>query len=98
MKEALRAGVKRVVHCSSTAAMGICTEVPSDENTLCKPHHYYGKSKLAAEKEVKRMVADSHLPAIIIRFSLVYGPGEPRDMLKLTKLAKKGFNTGIRTN
>lgn len=91
MKEALRAGVKKIVHCSSVAAMGICNEVPSNEKTPCNPHHPYGRSKLQAEKEVKKMVEDDNLPATIIRFSMVYGPGDPRDILRLTRMAKKGL-------
>lgn len=91
MKEALRAGAKRVVHCSTVAAMGICPEVPSTEESECNPHHPYGRSKLRAEKEVLRMVAGNELPASIIRFSMVYGPGDRRDILKLTRMAKKGL-------
>ena len=91
MKEALRAGVKKIVHCSTVAAMGICDEIPSNEKTLCRPHHPYGRSKLAAENEVKRMVAENALPAVIIRFSMVYGPGDTRDILKLTRMANKGL-------
>ena len=91
MNEALRAGVKKIVHCSTVAAMGICDEIPSTEKTPCKPHHPYGRSKLAAENEVKRMVAEKELPASVIRFSMVYGPGDPRDILKLTRMAQKGL-------
>ena len=91
MKEASRAGVKRVVHCSTVAAMGICSEVPATEKSECNPHHPYGRSKLRAEKEVMRMVAGNGLPASIIRFSMVYGPGDRRDILKLTRMAKKGL-------
>ncbi len=91
MNEALRAGVKKVVHCSTVAAMGICDEIPSTEKTPCNPHHPYGRSKLKAENAVKQMVANDGLPAVIVRFSMVYGPGDPRDILKLTRMAKKGF-------
>lgn len=91
MNEALRAGVRKIVHCSTVAAMGICDEIPSTEATLCRPHHAYGRSKLKAEEEVLRLVAEKGLPATITRFSMVYGPGDPRDILKLTRLAKKGF-------
>lgn len=91
MKEARRAGIAKIVHCSTVAAMGICDEIPSTENTPCKPHHPYGRSKLQAENEVKRMVAENSLPAVIIRFSMVYGPGDPRDILKLARMAKKGL-------
>ena len=36
------------------------------------------------------MVAENNLPATIVRFSMVYGPGDPRDILKLTRMAKRG--------
>jgi len=91
MAEALRAGVRRIVHCSTVAAMGICTEVPATEESVCNPHHPYGRSKLQAEQMVLGMVKDQDLPAVIIRFSMVYGPGDPRDILKLTRLARKGL-------
>jgi len=91
MQEALRAGVSRVVHCSTVAAMGICSEVPATEKSACNPHHPYGRSKLQAEREVLRMVEDHALPAVIVRFSMVYGPGDWRDILRLTRLAKKGL-------
>ena len=91
MKEALRAGVKRIVHCSSVAAMGICDDMPATENSVCRPHHPYGRSKLKAEQEVLNMVSNNNLPAAIVRFSMIYGPGDPRDILKLARLAKKGL-------
>jgi len=91
MKEALRAGIPRVVHCSTVAAMGICDDVPATEESVCRPHHAYGRSKLKAEQKVLGFVKEQNLPAVIIRFSMVYGPGDPRDILKLTRLAKKGL-------
>ena len=91
MNEALKAGVKQIVHCSTVAAMGICPEVPATEESQCNPHHPYGRSKLRAEKEVMRMVTSNRLPANIVRFSMVYGPGDRRDILKLTRMAKKGL-------
>ena len=91
MDEALRAGVDRVVHCSTVAAMGICHELPATEESRCNPHHPYGRSKLKAEQEVLRMVSDEGLPAVIMRFSMVYGPGDWRDILRLTRMAKKGL-------
>jgi nucleoside-diphosphate-sugar epimerase len=91
LKESLNSGVKKVVHCSSVAAMGICKEVPATEDSKCHPHHSYGQSKLNAEQQVLRMVKEHNLPAVIVRFSMVYGPGDWRDMLRLTRLAKKGL-------
>jgi len=91
MEEALRAGVRRVVHCSTVAAMGICQDVPATEKSLCNPHHSYGRSKLKAEQTVLGLIEEKTLPAVIIRFSMVYGPGDSRDILKLTRLSKKGL-------
>ena len=91
MAEALRAGVKRIVHCSTVAAMGICEDVPATEKSLCTPHHPYGRSKLKAEQTVLGLIRERHLPAVIIRFSMVYGPGDSRDILKLTRMAQKGL-------
>jgi len=91
MSEAQRAGVGRIVHCSTVAAMGICAEVPATEDSVCNPHHPYGRSKLQAEQIVLGMVEDQDLPAVIVRFSMVYGPADPRDILKLTRLAQKGL-------
>lgn len=91
MHEALRAGVKKIVHCSSVAAMGICHDMPATEESRCEPHHAYGRSKLKAEQEVLRMVAENNLPAVIIRFSMIYGPGDWRDIFKLTRMAQKGL-------
>jgi dihydroflavonol-4-reductase len=91
MEEALRAGVRRVVHCSTVAAMGICQDVPATEKSLCKPHHPYGRSKLKAEQTVLGLIEEKNLPAVIIRFSMVYGPGDSRDILKLTRMTQKGL-------
>lgn len=90
MHEAQSAGIEKIVHCSSVAAMGICSEVPATEQSTCTPHHAYGKSKLKAEKQVLEMVEKNRIPATIIRFSMVYGPGDPRDILRLTRMAKRG--------
>ena len=91
MQEALRARVPRIVHCSTVAAMGICQEIPATEQSHCNPHHPYGRSKLKAENRVLAMATDEKLPVVIVRFSMVYGPGDPRDILKLTRMTKKGL-------
>ena len=70
MREAQRSRVKKVVHCSSVAAMGICSDIPANEKSECRPHNPYGKSKLKAEQKVLKMIQDEALPAVIIRFSI----------------------------
>lgn len=89
MDEAVNAGVKKIVHCSSVAAMGICDDVPANEESKCRPHHPYGLSKLHAEEMLRKLCKENGLPVVIIRFSMVYGPGDWRDMLRIAKLVKK---------
>ncbi len=87
--EAVKAGIKKIVHCSSVAAMGICGDVPADEESKCNPHHPYGLSKLRAEEMLGILCSEKGLPAVIVRFSMVYGPGDWRDMLRIVKLVKR---------
>jgi nucleoside-diphosphate-sugar epimerase len=87
--EAMSAGVKRIVHCSSVAAMGICDDIPANEESECRPHNPYGSSKLHAEEMVKNFFYETGLPAVIIRFSMVYGPGDWRDILRITRFVKR---------
>jgi dihydroflavonol-4-reductase len=91
LNECLRAGVSKTVHCSSVAAMGICSDVPATELSACNPHHPYGRSKHRAEQAVLRIANEKGLPVAIVRFSMVYGPGDRRDILRLTRLAKKSL-------
>jgi len=86
LKAALQAGVQRVVHTSSVAALGIppLRLSPTAEPGLINENHSwsgpgdkwpYGYSKYLAELEVQKMVA-SGLDTVIVNPSLVYGPGD----------------------
>jgi len=59
-----------------------------NENSPCKPANIYGKTKFEAEKLV-RMHSDK-IPAVIIRISETYGPGDYR-LLKLFKTINKNL-------
>jgi len=56
-----------------------------NENSNCNPEDAYGKSKLEAEKGLKKL-EDSEFRVSIIRTPLVYGEGVKANMLSLTKL------------
>ena len=77
---ALAAGVDRVVHTSSIAALGRPTaDVPIDETTEWRgaPHRSaYARSKRRAELEVHRGIAEG-LDAVIVNPALVFGVGGP---------------------
>jgi nucleoside-diphosphate-sugar epimerase len=82
-----RAGqhIRRFVYMSSIAAMG-----PTDdgclltESTPCRPRTQYGASKLAAEHIVRENA--SEFPAVILRPSFIYGPGDVRGAVFLREL------------
>jgi dihydroflavonol-4-reductase len=77
---ALEAGIERLVHTSSIAALGRPTgDVPIDETTEWRDADHrsaYARSKRRAELEVHRGVAEG-LNAVIVNPALVFGVGGP---------------------
>ena len=78
---ALAAGVDRLVHTSSIAALGRPprSETPIDESTAWEggPHRSaYARSKRRAELEVHRGIAEG-LDAVLVNPALVFGVGGP---------------------
>ncbi len=78
MLAAGEAGVERIVYTSSVATLGINSSgAPSDEATpvaLSDMIGHYKRSKFLAEEEVRRLVADQGLPAVIVNPSTPIGP------------------------
>ncbi len=77
MRAAMRAGVEKIVYCSSVAALGLTKDgSPADENTLVAPEAIVGpykQSKYQAEQAVLAMVREG-LPAVIVNPSTPIGP------------------------
>ena len=78
MAEALRAGVSRIVYCSSVATLKLNVEGrPVDETSPASPEQAIGaykKSKTIAERLVETMIAEQGLPAVIVNPSTPIGP------------------------
>ena len=79
MLAALDAGVERVVYTSSVAALGLNPggHPPADEETpvaLADMIGPYKRSKFLAEEEVRRLVRERGLPAVIVNPSAPVGP------------------------
>lgn len=90
-REALRCGVQRFVHLSSTAAMGNPVGSFIDESQPCHPTTPYGKSKRAAELDLLKLHDRDDLPVVILRPCLVVGPGKQNSELqKLFRLVRWG--------
>lgn len=78
----------RLVLVSSVGVYGELARQPADEETPCRPVNDYEVTKQAAEQEVLA-AADRGLPAVIVRPTWVYGPGD-RKNFKLFRLINRG--------
>jgi len=82
MREAMAAGVERIVYTSSVATLGLRSDGTSaDEDTPDSPGDIVGpykRSKYEAERVVRQMVADDGLPAVIVNPSTPVGPRDVR--------------------
>nr|WP_196242358.1 hopanoid-associated sugar epimerase [Azospirillum oleiclasticum] len=77
MTAALEAGVRRVVYTSSVAVLGLVPGGVADETTpagLDDMIGTYKRSKFLAEAEVRRLVEEQGLPAVIVNPSAPIGP------------------------
>ncbi len=80
MQLALRSGVKKIVYTSSVATLGIHADLtPANEESPVSIENmvgHYKRSKYLAEEEVKKIVRESGLPAVIVNPSTPVGPGD----------------------
>jgi nucleoside-diphosphate-sugar epimerase len=73
----LAAGVRRFVHMSSSSVYGVALGRPADESFPLTPFpDPYPITKAEGDKAVQRMIAEDHLPAVIIRPDQIFGPGD----------------------
>ncbi|MCR4663065.1 MAG: SDR family NAD(P)-dependent oxidoreductase [Endomicrobiaceae bacterium] len=81
-----KSNIKKFIYISSQAAMGpSSSEQPKLLSEKENPVSYYGKSKLLAEQEVKKL--EGQIPYTIIRPASVYGPRD-KDILIFFNLVK----------
>jgi UDP-glucose 4-epimerase len=89
-RQAIAAGVRRLVFVSSVKAMGeVSTNRPFTEDDPPQPQDTYGRSKLAAEHSLVALAGQ--IEVSIVRPPLVYGPGVRANFLSLLKLAASGW-------
>jgi dihydroflavonol-4-reductase len=78
MRAAQAAGVERIVHCSSVAALGWTQDgAPADETTQTNEADFIGtykRSKFLAERAVMDLVRREGLPAVVVNPSAPVGP------------------------
>lgn len=92
-RQAAAAGVKRFILVSSIKVNGECSAL---EKPFCfddphAPQDDYGLSKSEAEKQLIVLAKDVGMEMVIIRPTLVYGPGVKANFASLMNLVSKGI-------
>ena len=91
-RQAVQAGVKRLVYVSSIKVNGESTEAhPFSETDNPNPQDPYAVSKWQAEQALQRIARDTDLEVVIIRPPLIYGPGVKGNFIKLLEAIDKGI-------
>jgi len=91
LKECIGSNIKKFVHFSSTAAMGLIQDTVADENTPCMPKTPYQKTKYQSEQVVMYFHKKENIPAVIIRPCMVYGEDCKGEYLRIFSYMRKGI-------
>ncbi len=87
---AIKAGAKRFVYISSIKVNGEATyALPFTSQDSPSPSDPYAIAKWEAERALQELSQESGLEVVIIRPTLVYGPGVKANFLNLVKLVRK---------
>lgn len=91
--QAIAAGVKRFIFISSIKVNGENTVVqhPFTSSSSHAPKDDYGRSKSEAELQLLALAKGSGMDVVIIRPTLVYGPGVKANFSSLMNLVSKGI-------
>ena len=90
-REAAKAGVRRLVFISSIKVNGEETGTPYTLDSSTSPSDPYGISKWEAEQSLRKIEAETDLEVVIIRPTLVYGPGVKANFLNMMKMVSRGI-------
>lgn len=86
---AARAGVQKVVYCSTCGVHGNVDDPPGDENSPIRPADYYQQTKYEAEPFVREWNRRG-LRTTILRPAAIYGPGDPERFFMIFKRVSRG--------
>lgn len=92
-EQAAQQGVKRFIFLSSIKVNGEFTlegNSFNEENTK-KPNDPYAQSKFLAEESLLKINQNSKMDVVILRPSLIFGPGVKANFLKMMQLVNKGL-------
>lgn len=89
VRAAARAGVRRVVHCSTVGVHGDIEHPPANEDAPLRPGDVYQATKLEGERVGREAADEAGIDLVIARPSGIYGPGDRR-LLKLFGAVARG--------
>lgn len=75
---AARAGVRRVVHCSTVGVHGDVEHPPANEDAPLRPGDVYQRTKVEGEQVAREIATRAGVQLVIARPSGIYGPGDRR--------------------
>ena len=91
IESASRAGVSRVVHCSTVGVHGDVERPPAGEDAPLRPGDIYQVTKLEGEQIARETAARTGTEVVVARPTGIYGPGDRR-LLKLFRgVARRRF-------
>jgi dihydroflavonol-4-reductase len=89
VEAAAKAGVRRVVHCSTVGVHGDVDDPPANEDAPLKPGDVYQETKLEGERMVRAAAERTGVGVVIARPTGIYGPGDRR-LLRLFRGVARG--------
>jgi nucleoside-diphosphate-sugar epimerase len=90
-REAAKAAVKRFIFISSIKVNGEESETPYTPDSPPNPSDPYGISKWEAEQVLREIEDETGLEVVIIRPTLVYGPGVKANFLNMMRILCRGI-------
>ncbi len=92
-EQAVKAGVRRFVYISSIKVNGeqTASNIPFHSEDIPAPENAYGISKLEAELGLLALARNTGLEVVIIRPTLVYGPGVKGNSASMLGWVRKGI-------
>lgn len=91
LEGAKRAGVRRVVHCSTGGVHGHIENPPATEDAPLRPGDVYQETKLEAEQLAREFGRTQSIEVVVARPIGIYGPGDTRFLKLFRGLARGRF-------
>lgn len=91
-RQAATEGVRRFIFISTVGVHGLLTEggMKFSEHSPISPHNPYSDSKWEAELGLRDIARETGLEVVILRPTLIYGPGVSANFLRLMQLVRRG--------